>query len=393
MRILIINSEYPPIGGGAGNASAHLARELVAAGLDVHVLTAAYADLPRREPRDGVDVRRIWAFRRKLDRSSAIEQIIFMLVSTLRTIFLLPRERPDVIVAFFGIPSGLAAWAANILAGVPYIVSLRGGDVPGFRPYDFARYHRMAAPLIRMIWRRAAMTVANSDGLAELARAFEPGVPLRVIPNGVDLAYYASPTRAWSPPRLLFVGRLVYQKGLDLLFKALGALKSHPWELWLVGDGPQRTRLELLAEKYQITERVRFENWLTDKALLKKYQQANLFVFPSRHEGMPNAVLEAMACGLPVIATRIAGNEELVINGETGLLLPTEDADALQDALARLLTDARERERMGAAGRARVEAHYAWSQISAQYLKLIGSLGPFSSSSPILTTKTPRHKG
>lgn len=371
MRILIINSEYPPIGGGAGNASAHLARELVAAGQHVQVLTAAYADLPRREARDGVVIQRIWAFRRHLDRSSAVEQIIFMLVSTLRTLSLLLSNRPAVIIAFFGIPSGLAAWVANVLAGIPYIVSLRGGDVPGFRPYDFARYHRLAAPLIRLIWRRAAMVVANSDGLAELARAFEPGVPLRVIPNGVDLAYYAPPTRQWNPPRLLFVGRLVYQKGLDLLFKALGALKEYPWELWLVGDGPQRPRLEAFAEKYQIAARVRFENWLDGPALLEKYHQANLFVFPSRHEGMPNAVLEAMACGLPVVATRIAGNEELVVDGETGLLIPSENADALRQALEQLLAEAALRQRMGAAGRARVEAHYAWSQIAAQYLSLI----------------------
>jgi len=394
MRILIINSEYPPIGGGAGNASEFLARELVAAGHDVQVLTAAYADLPRTERRGGVQIQRIWAFRRKLDRSSAVEQIVFMLVSTLRTLSLLPKSRPDVIVAFFGIPSGLAAWGANVLAGVPYIVSLRGGDVPGFRPYDFARYHRLAAPLIRMIWRRAQMIVANSAGLAELARAFDADVPLCVIPNGVDLQKYAPDktsevlTRELpaemelqrlrksqdAPPRLLFVGRLVYQKGLDLLFKALAELHAHPWELCLVGDGPQRPRLESFAEKNQITARVRFANWLDGSALLEEYHQSNLFVFPSRHEGMPNAVLEAMACGLPVIASHIAGNEELVVNGETGLLIPPEDVDALQQALAQLLVDPERCKRMGAAGRQRVEAHYAWSQIAAQYMELIGDL-------------------
>jgi len=366
MRILIINSEYPPIGGGAGNASAHLARQWAAAGQDVSVLTAAYANLPRTERREGVYLRRIWAFRRRLDRSSAVEQIIFMLVSTLWVVFQLPRQRPDVIVAFFGIPSGLAAWAANRLAGIPYLVSLRGGDVPGFRPYDFAPYHRLAAPLIRMIWRRARVIVANSTGLSELARAFERRVPLRIISNGVDLAYYAPTTRGWNPPHLLFVGRLVYQKGLDLLFQALGGLRDHPWELRLVGDGPQRADLQALAEKYQIAGRVHFENWLGGAALLEKYQQANLFVFPSRHEGMPNAVLEAMACGLPVIATRIAGNEELVADGETGLLTPTEDAGALRRALAQLLTDAGLCQRMGAAGRARVEQDYAWNQIATQ---------------------------
>ncbi len=371
MRILIINSEYPPIGGGAGNASANIARELVTLGQEVIVLTAHFGDLPRQTEQDGIQIVRIKALRRRLDRSSALEQIIFMLASSVYTLRGLSRWRPDVIIAFFGVPSGAAAWGANIFSGVPYFVSLRGGDVPGFRPYDFAFYHKLVAPMLRLIWRRSSGLVANSAGLKELAQAFDSNVPISIIPNGVDLQRYYPSERDWHPVRMLFVGRLVYQKGVDILLAALEGLKSHPWELFLVGDGPERETLQSMVQEYDLTERVHFKCWLDGDALSEQLQQANLFVFPSRHEGMPNAVLEAMACGLPVIASRIAGNEELVRDGENGLLVPPENPDALRNALVELMENPALRQQMGTASRQRVEANYSWSQIASDYLALI----------------------
>ena len=371
MRILIINSEYPPIGGGAGNASANIARELVRLGHEVTVMTAHFGDLPRATNLDGVQILRIKAMRRHLDRSSAIEQIVFMIASSFYTLNLIRKWRPDVIIAFFGVPSGAAAWCANIISGIPYYISLRGGDVPGFRPYDFALYHKLIAPFLRRIWRRSSGLVANSTGLKNLAVAFNDRVPISVIPNGVDLKYYAPVERDWDQPRMLFVGRLVYQKGLDILFEALKDLTSHPWKLSLVGDGPQREKLQSIVHQYGISDRVHFKCWLDGDDLVTQLQEANLFVFPSRHEGMPNAVLEAMACGLPVIASHIAGNEELVIDGENGLLVPSEDSVALRDAMSELLGSPSKRQRMGATGRQFIEANYSWSQIANQYLALI----------------------
>ncbi len=371
MRILIINSEYPPIGGGAGNASANIARELVRLGQEVTVLTAHFGNLPRASNLDGVQVLRIKAMRRHLDRSSAIEQIVFMIASSFYTLNLIRKWRPDVVIAFFGVPSGAAAWCANLISGIPYYISLRGGDVPGFRPYDFALYHKLIAPLLRSIWRRSLGLVANSSGLRDLAAAFDKDVPILVIPNGVDLEHFKPMDRDWENPQILFVGRLVFQKGLDILFKALKDLKDQPWKLAVVGDGPERETLQSMVQAYGISDRVKFECWLGGNALLHQLQKANLFVFPSRHEGMPNAVLEAMACGLPVIASHIAGNEELVIDGENGLLVPAEDSIAMRDALSELLGNSNKRQQMGAASRKSIEANYSWSQIAKQYLTLI----------------------
>lgn len=373
MHILIINSEYPPIGGGASNASAHIARGLAQLGQRVTVLTAAFRGEPRDQEIDGVRVIRLPALRSKADRSTTAEQISFMLSASILGRGRVNRLRPNVALAFFGAPSGVATWFWSLFFKLPYIVSLRGGDVPGFRPYDFARQHRLLSPLLRRIWRRAAAVVANSEGLRQLALTFEPSVPISMIPNGVNLENFKTGKREWEPARLLFVGRVVYQKGLDLLLKALAELRDMKWSLDIVGDGPRVERLQNLANELQIGERVNFLGWQSRQMLPQIFQQANLFVNPSRHEGMPNAVLEAMASGLPVLASRISGNEELVTE-ETGVLTPTEDVAALRSALAKLIPYVAGRARMGTAGRERMEAKYSWTKVAQAYLDLMNSV-------------------
>jgi len=376
MRILIVNSEYPPIGGGAGNATSHIARRLAKMGYEVAVVTSRFGKLPYEENDEGVTVHRIPALRLKQDRSTAFEQIIFIIAASIWTLSLIPHFKPHASIAFFGIPSGAVTWLIQKLYKIPYIVSLRGGDVPGFRPYDFDLYHKLLSPFLRVIWKNASAIVANSNGLRELALKFDSRFEIPIIPNGVDLEDIQAAEREWSPPRLLSVGRLVHQKGLDLAMHALAGLKDQEWTWEIVGDGPQIHMLKSLAEKLEIEEHIVFTGWQERLQLNERYKRSNLFLFPSRHEGMPNAVLEAMASGLPVIASRIAGNEELVINDETGLLFPSENVEALRDALKKLLNDAPLRQQMGTASRHRVVEYYSWDNTAKQYALLLENTIP-----------------
>lgn len=371
MRILILNSEYPPIGGGAGNASANLARCLADLGHKVRVVTARFGDQPHLEKSANLTVIRIPALRRKQDRSGALEQIVFIISASFWTLRLVRQFKPNVTLAFFGVPSGAVALFIKLVTKIPYVVSLRGGDVPGFRPYDFGTYHKLIAPLLRIIWKQASAIVANSNGLRELAVQFDARFEIPVIPNGVDLELYKTDTRSATTPRLFSVGRIVHQKGLDLAMQALSGLKDLNWEWHIAGDGPQLHVLKLLAQKLGIADRVHFLGWQAREQLIEQYQWSNLFLFPSRHEGMPNAVLEAMASGLPVIASRIAGNEELVSDGEAGILFPSEAIEALRAALRRLLSDAALRQTMGKMARRRMEERYSWAGTAKQYALLL----------------------
>ena len=370
MKILILNSEDPPVGGGAGNASANIARQMAQQGHEVTLLTARFADFPKDEIRQGVRILRAPAIRRRLDRSSALEQVSFIFGGIWRCLFLLREFRPDITIAFFGVPSGPIAWTLRLVSGIPYIVSMRGGDVPGFRPYDFKTYHKLSAPVLRLVWKNARALVANSKGLKELALTFSPKSDVKIIPNGVDLREYAPAERQWTPVHILSVGRLVYQKGLDLGMRALASLRNLDWTWTIAGDGDVRPALEALAAELGIAERIRFTGWQDKTEIRACYEKANLFIFPSRHEGMPNAVLEAMASGLPVIATEIAGSEELVVHNETGLLVPADDVDALTTAIQTLITDETMRKQMGKASRQKVAAEYSWASVAAQYIQL-----------------------
>jgi glycosyltransferase involved in cell wall biosynthesis len=371
MRILILNSEYPPIGGGAGNASAHVADQLEKLGHGVTIVTSRFGSLPHREEEAGVTIYRIPGLRRMQDRSNPLEQFIFILSASFWALRQVPRFKPDATLAFFGVPSGAVGWLIKKLYKVPYVVSLRGGDVPGFRPYDFRVYHKLIAPFLRLIWKDAAAVVANSRGLRQLATTFDSRFEIPIIPNGVDLQAYKIAERDWSSPRLLSAGRIVHQKGLDLAMHALGGLKNLNWEWYIAGDGPQMHSLQSLAKGLGIDDRIHFLGWQSREQLLNCYQRANIFLFPSRHEGMPNALLEAMASGLPVVASCIAGNEELVQDGKTGYLVRSESVELLQAALDKLLTDSALRKQMGDASRQYVEENYSWESTAQQYADLL----------------------
>ncbi len=375
MRLILLNYEYPPLGGGAGNATAHIAREMAAQGAHPLVVTSAFGRMPRRERLDGFDLVRIPTLRRREERCTPAEMAVFLASACLALPGLAARHRARAVLAFFGVPCGPAAWVCKALRGLPYAVSLRGGDVPGFQPYDLATMHRLTGPLIRFLWRRAGAVVANSNGLADLARRFEPGLDYPVIPNGADTALFTPRPgrRAPGPLNIGFHGRLVHQKGLDLLLNALAQLPpdTPDWRLHLAGDGPQRPELAALAGHLGLAERVTFHGWTRRPDLARLLADMDLYAFPSRDEGMPNAVLEAMAAGLPVAASRIAGSEELVEHGRTGLLFEPEDAPGLSRALGRLLADADLRRDMGAAGRLRVEERYSWASTARAYLNLM----------------------
>lgn len=375
MHILVLNYEFPPVGGGAGKATAAIAREMAALGHSVRVITSAYSGLPPRECRDGYTVIRSPAIRRYVDRGSSLEMLIFMLGALPVALQEAKRERPDFSLAFFGIPSGPVAYALRLAYGVPYLVSLRGADVPGSQSHDLAFYLWLARPLIRWLWKCSAGVVANSRGLRDLAQQTAPDLFIHVIPNGVDLTALSSldrPSKANVVPRLLFVGRVVQQKGLVYLLEALATLDL-PFVFNIAGDGNQRTLLEKLVCQLDLGDRVKFLGWQSRDELVYHYANADVFVFPSLDEGMPNAVLEAMACGLPVVATSVPGCTELIISGENGILVPPRDSDALAEALRLLLANPELRQRMGQASYCRVQV-YTWQGTAQSYLDIMMSL-------------------
>jgi glycosyltransferase involved in cell wall biosynthesis len=188
-----------------------------------------------------------------------------------------------------------------------------------------------------------------------------------MIPNAVDLQRFVPTLPSRVPPTVVFVGRLVPVKGLPILLAAWQkVIACMPARLVIAGDGQQRGELEGLAQTLGIREHVEFMGNVSD--VPSALAGASIYVQPSHQEGMPNSVLEAMACGLPVVATRVSGNVDLVADGESGLLVPVADSDALAGALAALLADPARAQAMGRRSREIVERRFAVPSVLEQLL-------------------------
>ena len=202
---------------------------------------------------------------------------------------------------------------------------------------------------------------------------------IRVIPNGVDLEEFAHPPppdRDRKAPVVLYVGRIYpEQKGLETLVKAFAFLaRSTPAQLRLVGeDWGGLDRLRRLAQDRGISNRVHATGLIPRSAVLAEFAAADVFVLPSNFDAFPFVLLEAMAASLPVVATRVGGVPEIVVEGRTARLVPPGDPAPLADELLGFLTDPALAAQYGAEGRRHVEA-YSWSRVVPQYLELYSEL-------------------
>jgi glycosyltransferase involved in cell wall biosynthesis len=376
VRILLINYEYPPVGAGAATATQAIARSLVASGHSPTVLTAGIGGFSGTTDEDGVLVIRVASRRQRRESATIPEMVSFLFHAAIAVRRVVRSGRIDGVIAFFSFPSGPAAWWAHRDTGVPYVISLRGGDVPGAEP-RLVMVHRCLAPFRRKILRSARAVVANSSGLKAMSEMADP-MQVHMIPNGVDTVFFSpstAPRPVNIPSRLLFVGRFQAQKNLEWLLEQLASIRrvsAQPFVLELVGDGPLRPALSLRVRELKLSDVVRFHGWKDRTDLRDIYRSADLVINPSFYEGMPNVVLEAMACGRPVLASRVPGNDTVVADGVTGLLFALDDAASFSDCMQTLLGRPDFASKLGIAARGFAVARYSWAHTAQSYLELLG---------------------
>jgi glycosyltransferase involved in cell wall biosynthesis len=370
MTLCLLNYEYPPIGAGAASATQAIADSLTRQGLRVVVVTAGFGDLVGERMEGGVHTIRLRCRRQRADRASLPEMLSFVATAWKRLPAIVRSIECSGIICFFTVPCGPAAWHAWRKTGIPYVISLRGGDVPGLVP-SIDWIHRSLAPFRRAILRDAVAVIANSEALQQLSRASDP-VPVDFIPNGVDTEkfYPAIATREDGVFRVLAVGRLQEQKNNAFALRALAAIRpriAQRLEYHIAGDGPLRSDLQKLAQQLGLAEQVFWHGWIPREKLREEYRSCDCLLHPTLYEGMPNAVLEAMASGLPVIASDVPGNAHLVREGQTGYICALGDEAAFSNALTKLANDIQLRGRLGRAARRIVEIEYSWDIVAKQY--------------------------
>lgn len=280
---------------------------------------------------------------------------------------------PDLVLVWGGLPLGVLLFGQ--LSGSPSVVALRGSDVPGFSTRTSNPFWRFLA---RKVWGQSERITANSPSLARLVRNTDRTVPLEIIPNGVSLAPWsqvknpsaqlADPNREWV---VLTVSRLVRRKRVEWLIQALALLAEgdlNRVRLVIVGDGPERYRLETMARELAVSRRVEFRGEVPPHKVNEAYAEADIFALPSSAEGLSNALLEAMSFGLPCVTAEPTGFPDI-----DGATINAHRKEKYSQIIRLLMRSPEEYAKASTQARAVVE-HYTWESVANSYLEVFDEI-------------------
>lgn len=365
MRILLINYEYPPLGGGGGIETQDLAVEL-ARRHQVYVLTTGYGNLPSKETINGVKIYRVPVLgRTDLPTATLVSLITFFPAAFIYGLFLVPKLRPQVINAHFAVPSGLpAAFLAKIYR-IPFVLTLIGGDIydpsKGISPHR----HAIMRMTIRRIMRCADRLTAISHDTKERAiRYYQAIEGIEVIPLGFvppegsslevkNTVDYMSE----KPLHFVTIGRLVPRKGYFDLLRSFAKMDDKKAVLDIVGDGPLFAEMKEEITKLGIEDRVVLHGRVSDEKKYEILSQADIYISTSHHEGFGICFLEAMYAGLPIIAPNIGGQSDFLASGRNALIVAVGDLEKITKAMNQMATDDNLRKEMGENNKRDVEKY------------------------------------
>ncbi len=369
MKILMLNYEFPPIGGGAAKANLCLLRQFAGRDdLHVDVLTSASKPGFKSEKfSENITIYKVGIHKKHLHFWRRIEVVEWLVKAGFYYRRLLQKNNYDLAHAFFGFPTG---WLCYRNSGrLPYIISLRGSDVPG----QHARLqldYKILAPAFRAIWKKASALVACSEGLKERALLFMPSVSIDVIPNGVELdRFFPAETEEKSDVlRLLTVGRLSVTKRIEMLIETFEILHRTACKirLTIVGGGKMEQQFRKIAAERDLRDVIKITGRMDSKKMPEVYRQNDIFISASMQEGMSNAMLEAMASGLPIVTTRCEGLAEL-IDGN-GLIVEKDNIEEIAKAIKRLAEDPGLYKQMSTSARKQAEK-FDWAKVAESYVE------------------------
>lgn len=360
-NILVLNYEFPPLWWGQANANYYLFKEFQKyPEYNFVLITSSQNTYKREQFSDNIVIYHldIWKNWNNFQKQSIKELLRYWKLAYIKSKDIIAEDNIDQVLCW-SYPSIALWYMFQKKYDIPYIVLLRGSDVPFYAQkwkYLDIFIFRFWAPIF---WKNANSVIANSQGLKDLALQAASKQKIEIIPNGVDINYFKPSTHKISNNtiKILWVGRLAQVKSFDILITAVSKIENVKIEIILAWEWPQRDSLTLLAEKLWVSLTLLWQ--VTKAELLSQYQSADIFCLPSQNEWMSNTLLEAISSWLPVISTDVWWSSELI--ADNGYIVRKLDITELKEKIEYLIDNPETRKQMWESSRKKAK-QYSWAE-------------------------------
>jgi glycosyltransferase involved in cell wall biosynthesis len=376
-KILLLNYEYPPLGGGGGVASRSLARGWVNLGYQVLVVTSRFQEQKKIEQKGAITIHRVTTWGRSDQfTASFLSLVSYLFFGFFKSLHLALKHKLVFINTHFVVPTGPLGWLISKLFRCPNLLSIHGGDIYDPSKKSSPHQSRFYRFLIRkLLSSKGSQVIAQSNNTKVNAQKYyHSKAKIKVIPLAYEAYNFKPKTRkelGLSADKFYLVstGRLVERKGYQYL---LAALKNLPAaiELIVIGSGPLMPKLQSRAQDLGIELRVKFLGYTAEELKFQYLNSANLYVLSSLHEGFGIVLQEAMQVGLPIVSTDHGGQTDFITPEQNGLLVPIKDSQSLEKAIFKLYNDPKLGSEMSNNNRQAIK-QFSPLKIANQYLQLL----------------------
>ncbi len=371
MKLLLLNYEYPPLGGGAGRAMQSIAKHLVAMGHSVDIITSSTKFSFNYILDDGIKVYAVPSLRKGIHDCGLRGALTYLFFAYFKLLKLLRSNRYDFVHYFFSLPTAFLSILPGRHLKLPYIVSLRGSDVPNYDIHNkkLELLHRVYSPVTKLIWNRAKAVIAVTSSLKQTALLTSPNQLIEVIPNGIDTNIFLPVTgfrRNDDKFRLITVSRLIKRKGIQYILKALSEMKDNSISLTIIGEGNYENELRKMSKNLGLSNVVTFMGFCKRDVIQSYFWQSDAFILLSLAEAFGNVFAEAMASGLPIIGAKQGGILDLV-GEENGILVDPENFSQIKCAILSMKNNKEMRIKMGKVNTEKIELKYKWEKVALAY--------------------------
>ena len=372
----MFNNEFPPLGGGTGTVNFELFNcfknydNLI---IDL-ISSASGKKKETKKFSENITIHKLPVGRKNIHHASNAELISYFIKASFFGIKLGKKNKYDFIFVWATVPASFPALILKFFKKIPFIIRISGPDIPGYEQ-RYNTVYKIISPFIKFAWKKSELIISKCKSEKEMILEINPKLKIKTIYNGVDTEKFKPGDKnSDNNLRLICPARLIKHKGQYTLIKAVSDLKKRGIVVYanLVGEGDEKDALVKFAEEKGVSQEIYFSEYVPREKMPEEYRKADIFVLPSHKEGMSNALLEAMACGLPVIVTDVGGTEELV-DEKNGFVFKPGDTVALTKILKHIFKKKEIINKLGQNSRKKVE-NFKWKNIAEEYLKLFDEI-------------------